>query len=190
MLRLVRHVKGVLFLDYVRMLRAQKDIDWSQHLRPEDLPFLTMKIDPEAWYPMPTFERMGNEILRTTARNEMFPVQLWGRFSATQLHAKNPMLLEPNNPVETLNRFRVLRETFFDFEALQVTMLLEDEANIVIRYYMGMPAEEAACYQTMGFFEGLLELAGAKNVQASFRERSWANALRTLLVIRWRSPQH
>jgi hypothetical protein len=81
-----------------------------------------------------------------------------------------------------------MRETFFDFESLTVTMLLDDEAHIAIRYYMGEPAEEAACHQTMGFFEGLLELAGARDVSASFRERSWANALRTVLVIRWTPP--
>ncbi len=188
MLPSMLHVRGVLFLDYVRMLRSQKTVDWSQHLAAEDLPFLQAKIDPDAWYPMPTFERMGNQILRTVANGEMFPVRLWGRFSAAQLRQAHPMLLDPNDPVETLNRFHVYRQTFFDFEALHVTMLLEDEAHIVIRYYMGMPAEEAACNQTMGFFEGLLELAGGKDVDATFKERSWANALRTLLVLRWRPP--
>lgn len=189
MLRAVRHVRGSLFVDYVRMLRAQKNVVWQEHLTAEDIWFLNTKIDPEAWYPMATFERMGNQILRRVANNEMFPVQLWGRYSAAKLQEKHPNLLERNDPIETLNRFRVMRETFFDFDALAVPMLLDDEANIVIRYYMGMPAEEAACYQTMGFFEGLLEMAGAKDVHASFREKSWANALRTLLVIRWRPPR-
>jgi hypothetical protein len=185
----VRHVRGSLFVDYVRMLRAQKNVNWRDHLEPEDVFFLSTKIDPDAWYPMATFERMGNEILRTVARGEMFPVQLWGRYSANQLHQKHPSLLAAGDPVETLNRFRVMRQTFFDFDALSVPMLVDDEANIVIRYFMGMPAEEAACYQTMGFFEGLLELAGAKDVDAVFKERSWGNSLRTLLVIRWRSPR-
>ncbi len=188
MLRVVRHVRGVLFVDYVRMLRAQKTVSWCEHLPAEDIWFLSTKIDPDAWYPMATFERLGSQILRTVAHGEMLPVQLWGRYSATKLHQAHPDLLAPNDPVETLNRFRVMRETFFDFDALAVPMLLDDEANIVIRYFMGMPAEEAACFQTMGFFESLLELAGAKDVQASFRERSWANSLRTLLVMRWRSP--
>jgi hypothetical protein len=189
MLLAVRHVRGQLFVDYVRMLRSLKHVDWTEHLTAEDIWFLSTKIDRDAWYPMATFERMGNQILRTVAHGEMFPVQLWGRYSAAKLHESNPTLLAPNDPIETLNRFRVMRETFFDFDALAVPMLLEDEAHIVVRYYMGMPAEEAACFQTMGFFEGLLELAGAKDVHASFRERSWANQLRTLLVIRWRSPR-
>jgi hypothetical protein len=180
-----RHVRGVLFVDYVRMLRSQKGIDWTNYLAPEDLIYLATKIDPDTWYPMATFERMGNEILRTTARGELFPVQLWGRYSAGQLRAANPMLLEPDDPIETLNRFRVMRETFFDFSALDVPLLHDDEAHIIIRYHMGMPAEEAAAHQTMGFFEGLLELAGARRIKAAFRERSWAGDKQTLMVVRW-----
>src|SRR5690606_8356069 len=113
-----RNVRGVLFLDYVRMMRSQKAVDWARHLPPEDLGLLSTKIEPDAWYPMETFERLGNEILRHVARGEMFPVQLWGRYSAAQLRAAHPMLLAPNDPLETINRFRVLRATFFDFTAL------------------------------------------------------------------------
>lgn len=177
-----------MFVDYVRMLRSQKNVDWSRHLAPDDLPYLQAHIDPMSWYPMGCFERMGNAILNTVTRGELFPVQLWGRYSAAQLRAANPMLLAPNDPPETLSRFRVLRETFFDFNALDVPMLHDDEANIVLRYYMGMPAEEAAAYQTMGFFEGLLELAGAKDVRAAFHEESWKGDSRTMLVLRWRPP--
>ncbi|MDB4957725.1 MAG: hypothetical protein JWO36_5294 [Myxococcales bacterium] len=170
------------------MLRSQKDVPWADHLAPEDQPFLQQKIDANAWYPMETFERMGNAILKLVARDTMTPVQMWGRFSANQLRAAHPMLLQPNDPVETLNRFRVMRETFFDFPALEVLELHEGEAHIVVRYHMGMPAEEAASYQTMGFFEGLLQLAGAKDIKASFKERSWAGNPRTHIELRWDSP--
>lgn len=184
-----RRVKGVLFIDYVKMLRSQKGVDWRQHLPDQDLLYLTMKIDPDDWYPMATFERMGNQILRTTARGQMLTVQLWGRFSAEQLRAAHPNLLEPGDPIETLNRFRVMRETFFDFTALEVPVLHDEQAHIVVRYHMGMPAEEAAAYQTMGFFEGLLELSGVRDLQADFRERSWLGDPRTLIAISWRMPE-
>ena len=182
------NVRGVLFLDYVRMLRAQKAIDWSRHLPPEDVRYLSTQIEPDAWYPMATFERFGNAILRHVARGELFPVQLWGRYSAAQLRAAHPTLLAPAHPIETINRFRVLRATFFDFTALEIPMLHDDEAHIVVRYHMGMPAEEAAAYQTMGFFEGLLDLAGAHDIRARFTERSWAGDPRTLLKLSWRPP--
>lgn len=181
----VRHVKGILFLDYVRMLKAHKGVEWSAFLSPEDLGFLDQTIDKTAWYPMASFERMGNAILKFVAGDQLMPVQLWGRISASQMRAVTPMLLERGDPVETLNRFRVMRQTFFDFEALEVLMLHEGAAQILIHYYMGMPAEEAASVQTMGFFEGLLEIAGAKDVRAKFTEKSWAGGSRTLLDIRW-----
>jgi hypothetical protein len=184
----MRQVRGILFLDYVRMLRSQKTVDWSKYLVPEDMAYLTTNIEPNGWYPMATFERMGNGILATVARGEMFPVRMWGRYSAQQLVAAHPTLLAKSDPPETLARFRVLRDTYFDFPALDIPLLHTDEAQIVIRYHMGGPAEEAASHQTMGFFEGLLDLCGVKEVDAAFRERSWVGDARTLVVLRWRGP--
>lgn len=175
----------MLFLDYVRMVRRHKGVDWGEHLAPEDLPFLATAIDPAGWYPMATFERLGNAILRVIARGDLFPVRLWGRYSADQLRAEQPMLVAAGDAVETLNRFRVLRSTYFDFEALEVLMLHEGEAEIAIAYFMGMPAEEAASFQTMGFFERQLELAGGKEIDAQFRLRSWTGDERTVLALRW-----
>lgn len=183
----MRQVRGVLFLDYVRMLRAYKQRA-PEFLATDDLVYLQIHIDPETWYPMPIFERLGCAILALVARGEMFPVQLWGRYSAGQLHKAYPTLLEANDPVETLNRFRVLRDTFFDFPAVTVPMLHDEEAQIAITYFMGAVAEEAAATQTMGFFEGLLELAGAKNIRAEFRERAWAGDRRSLLALSWQAP--
>lgn len=183
--RRVRQVKGILFVDYVRMLRGHKGVDWAGRLPADDLAYLTAHIDPDGWYPMATFERLGDQILHVVARDDLEAVRMWGRFSVDVLRAKYPMLLAQGDPIETINRFRVLRATFFDFEALEVPMLHDDEAEIVIRYHMGMPAEEAASMQTLGFFERLLELAGATDVSAELRERSWLGDARTLLALRW-----
>jgi len=184
-----RHVRGILFVDYVRMLRAQKDGAWRALLAAEDLPIVDAMIEPAAWYPMATFERLGNAILEVLTRGELFPVQLWGKYSAAKLHEAHPSLLDPDDPAETLARFRVLRETFFDFAALEVPLLSDDEAQIIVRYHMGASAEEAAAYQTMGFFEGLLELAGARDVRAELAERAWGGDPQTRLILRWKAPR-
>jgi hypothetical protein len=175
----------VLFADYVRMIRSHKSVDWSRELSPEDLPYLQARIEPAAWYPMATFERMGNAILRHVARGDLQGVRMWGRFSVDELHAAQPRLVAEGDPLETLNRFRVLRASYFDFEALEVLMANERQALIVIHYHMGQTAEEAASMQTMGFFERLLEVAGATDVAARFVERSWAGGARTLLELNW-----
>lgn len=178
----------MLFVDYVRMLRACKGVDLAAQLPASDMPYLRIKVDPAAWYPMTSFERFGNAILRLVAKDSLMAVELWGRFSAGQLRAANPTLLKPGDPVETLNRFHVLRQTFFDFGAVEVVMLHDGEAEIAIGYHMGMPAEEAAAHQTKGFFEGLLELSGAREVTGTFRDKSWDGAPRTRLELKWLAP--
>ena len=181
-----RHVRGILFADYVRMIRAYKRTEWTRHFDPLDLAILHTQIDPAAWYPMGAFERFGNAILAEIARGDVQAVRIWGQLSVDALRAANPALVVDGDPIETLMRFRVLRATYFDFEALEIPMLLDGEAQVVIHYYMGPTAEEAASFQTMGFFERLLDLAGATAVQAAFRERSWAGSARTVLDLAWR----
>jgi hypothetical protein len=186
----MRRVRGVLFRDYTRMLRAVKNAPYRDDLASEDLAYLDTRIDPSGWYPMATFERLGNAILRHVARGEMFPVQLWGRYSAAPLRDAFPVLVVPGEPVATLRAFDALRETFFDFDPIRVAMVVAGEAKVTICYHMGMPAEEAASHQTMGFFEGLLQLAGATDIDAVFRERSWAGHEHTLVALRWRGLRH
>lgn len=185
---MTRNVKGVLFADYVRMIRGHKHVDWTRHLEPRDLDFLRARIDAGGWYPMASFERMGNAILREVAGDDLRAVRMWGALSVDQLRAAWPTLVADGDPRETMMRFRVLRSTFFDFEALTVATLVDDHADLVVHYHMGAIAEEAASHQTMGFFERLLEVAGATEVTAEFAQRSWAGDARTLLELSWRNP--
>lgn len=182
---ITRNVKGTLFSDYVRMIRSHKGVDWAAHLEREDTFYLRNAIEPLEWYPMETFERFGDAILREVAGGDLEAVRMWGRMSVDQLSAETPALVAAGDPVETLMRFRVQRATYFDFEALELPTLTEDHAHVVIHYFMGPVAEEAASMQTMGFFERLLQRAGATAISARFLERSWAGDPRTVLSLSW-----
>jgi hypothetical protein len=181
----IRCVKGVLFLDYVRMIRGHKSIDWSKHLEPEDISYLLTRIDPKAWYPMTTFERLGNAILTEVAGGEVEGARMWGRLQVDTVRLATPSLIAEGDPIETLMRFRVLRSTFFDFDALSVSSLSDGHATVSVRYFMGPMAEEAASYQTMGFFERLVEIAGGTSVHARFTRRSWAGDADTVFELDW-----
>jgi len=119
--------------------------------------------------------------MKFVANKDMRAVHMWGRFSADQLRAVHPMLVADGDAVETMNRFRVMRATFFDFEALDIPMLTDEQAHVHINYYMGPEAEEAASMQTLGFFERQLELAGAKEVGSRWLSRSYAGNAETIL---------
>jgi hypothetical protein len=185
---LSRRVKGTLFVDYVRMLRSKKDVDWSRHLTPEDLSYLVQRVVPDAWYPMETFERMGVAILREIAGDNLEVVRAFGRLSIDWLCQTYGNLVAPGDARDTLMRFQVLRRTFFDYAALEMSSVSDGEARLHISYSMGPVAEEAASWQTLGFFERLLEVAGAHDVKAWFSSRSWAGAILTTVELRWRSP--
>jgi hypothetical protein len=180
-----RHVKGVFFAEYVRMLRAKKQVDWSRELGEEDLAYLGQQIEPARWYPMAAFERLGIAILRGIANGDVEAVRAWGRRSAEQLRSTTPQLVCPEDPAETLMRMRVLRSTYFDFDALEVRTLTDDNAVIATKYHMSDLAEEAASYQTLGFFERLVEAAGARRVFARFTQRAWTGDAQTVFVIDW-----
>jgi hypothetical protein len=178
-------VKGTLFVDYVRMLRARKGVDWSRWLAPQDLVYLDERIQPDDWYPMVAFERMGIAILETVADNNIGLVEQWGRLQIDWLCQLHPNLVCLDDPRESLMRFQVLRQSFFDYPALAIREINDGEAAIVIAYGMGARAEEAASHQTLGFFARLLEVSGAKNVWIGFSARSWEGDPRTILSMRW-----
>jgi hypothetical protein len=182
------NVKGVLFVDYVRMLKACKDVDWRAHLSTDDFGYLSQRITPDGWYPMHTFERFGLAILDQIVGGNLAAVHTWGKLSVDQLHAAYEGLLAANDPRESLMRFQVLRGSFFDFEAVTVHEIYDIETRLRIAYGMSPRAEEAASHQTMGFFERLIEIAGGRNINARFERCSWKGDADTLLVVSWDQP--
>jgi hypothetical protein len=182
------HVRGSLFAEYVRMLRARKGVDWPERLPPEDLPYLAARIDPDGWYPMATFERFGLQILELVADGDLDAVRAWGHMTVRALASRQPDLLVEGDPRESVMRFHVLRQSLFDFAAATILRLHDGEARLQVAFGMSPAAEEAASHQTLGFFEGLLELAGAEDVQADFASRRWAGDASTTLQLCWRPP--
>ena len=179
-------VKGTLFVDYVRMLRAKKGVDWSRYLAPQDLFLLDQRIQPDAWYPMPSFERMGLAILAEITEGNLDLVRNWGRFQIDALCHVHPNLIAPDDPRESLMRFQVLRQSFFDWPALTIREISDGDASVQVAYGMCDRAEEAASWQTLGFFERLLEMSGAKDARVVFTERSWnTGESKTIITMHW-----
>lgn len=171
------------------MLRAHKGIDLSPYLDPQDRPYLSERVDPALWYPMETFERLGVAILREIARNDLQLVKHFGRVSLDALCALHDNLVAEGDPNESLLRFRVLRQSFFDFPALEIEEVSDDKATATVSYGMGAVAEEAATWQTMGFFERLLERSGGSPVRVTLTGRAWRGDPKTRIQMEWMLPQ-
>jgi hypothetical protein len=181
-----RKVKGSFFVDYVRMIKSRKDLDWSKYLQPEDSVFLQEKILGYEWYPMLTFERMGIGIVKEIARDNLEIVRLWGRIQAEELTRTYDSLIHLGNPQESLIQFQLLRKEFFNFDPIRVVELCKNYGLLEINYHMMSPiAEQAATYQSLGYFARLLEFSGANNVQWIFQAKAWAGDKSTKLELSW-----
>jgi hypothetical protein len=134
---------------------------------------------------MAVFERLGNAILTGIGAATLDSVRMWGHLSVTGVATAQPTLIARGDPLESLMRLKVLRASMFDFPAFDIPMLSNGHAHVVINYRMGASAEEAACFQTMGFCEGVIALAGGSGIEAQFYERSWRGDARTLIDLQW-----
>ncbi len=181
-----RLVRGDLFVDYVRMIKSKKDVDWSRYLLPDDMGFIKETIIDSEWYPFDTFERMGIGIITEYADKNVQTVRLWGRAQVHDLIKTHKDLVCVWDAAETLMRYHVLRKSFFNFSAVDLVSVTDGYAKLRISYNMSRLAEEAATYQTLGFFEGLLTLSGAKDIRFQFTSRQWEGDSYTVLELEWK----
>jgi hypothetical protein len=181
----LKNVRGSLFVDYVRLIRSRKDIDWSRYLEAKDFAFLQGRVDDAAWYPIATYERFGVGILSAVAGNSLATVRMWGQFQVDAMLRQRPDILEAGDPRESLMRVVVHRKGFFDYDVLTVKEILDDHARFELNYAMSGVAELAACSQTLGALEELARRAGGRNVKAAFSQRTWEGDPCTILEITW-----
>jgi hypothetical protein len=177
----------MLFVDYVRMLRNHHGgRSLSTYLEPEDLGYLQTRIEPEDWYPMASFERLGLAILKVVAEDDLAHVRQWGYMSAARVARTVEGLLVVGDPRESLMRLQVFRRGFFDFDALSLESVTDTSADVRIDYGMSPRAEEAASVQTAGFLEGLVDMAGGRRKAAApFSRGRWLGDPETRLSLTW-----
>lgn len=180
-----RKIKGILFKDYVRVLKERKELDLKRYLKPEDLVYFNQEIDNSAWYPFSAFERMGLVIIKEIAKSDMHALHQWGRLLMGNIVKNSPTLICAGDPMESLLRFHVYRRSFLNFGAFYVEYITENYAKIEMCYGTNKLAEEAATYQALGFFEILLEKSGARNIQHTFLSRLWMGDSCTMLELSW-----
>jgi hypothetical protein len=147
-----RRVKGTLFVDYVRMIRSRKDVDWSKYLEPEDLEFLDehVRILPSSWYPFDTFERYGLAVLEVIAGGKVEFAHMWGRMSTDLLLGVYTTMLEPGDPAESARKLDIVRSGFFDFPGISVELASDTLLVMTVRFSTEAVVGKAQAYQALG----------------------------------------
>lgn len=139
----------------------------------------------DAWYPMEAFEQLGLAIRKAIVGDDMQEVRRFGREQMEPTFGFVPELIA-SEPREALMRFQVFLAQFFDFRVMWLEEITDESAVLGIHWGMSEAAEEAACYQALGFVEALVRKAGATHLEAEFLDRGWLAGARSLLHVQWR----
>jgi len=179
-------VKGSLLLDYVRMIRANKDKDWGKYLEPQDWEIINGRVLPSLWYPLSTFRRAGLATFNLLANGNMEMVRAWGRISLEQLvkGLYKSIVAEPD-PVKALERFVLMRRQFYNFLSMEMKPVDDKHVKLLLAFGPEEPGHEPYRAQLQGGVERLLELTGGKNPEINFSGVEWNGASATEFDITW-----
>jgi len=180
-----KQVKGTLFIDYVRMIRKLKDVDWTRYLTPEDMKIIGEMILPSQWHPLETYQNMGVAVFHEIAKGEVDVVSSWGRASMDELVKVYKTMANQGQPIDSMKKFQALRSRFFNFEILQITDHKDNHVSITVDIAFERIAETAYAYQMLGSFERLLELSGANTIKHEFANKAWEGDPNTVIELSW-----
>ena len=169
-------VKGTLLMDYVRMLRSAKGKNWSQWLTPADLEIIQSKILPSQWYPYETMQRIGLAIFKELANSDLNLVRAFGKFMARNLAKVYQQVIIAGDPISSVEKIVAIQRTLFKDTGSGGRIIERSEKRFTfeITAEAGINQPEAAAaagHQTAGVLEGIIELAGGKNVKTEIREK-------------------
>jgi len=169
-----RKVKGSILMDYVRMIRANKDREWDKYLTDEDWEIINDRVLPSVWYPLETFRRAGLAAFYELGAGDLDKVRAWGRISLEQLvkGIYKTVISEPD-PMKALERFVLLRQQFFNFADMRFEKLGDKHAKIWIAYEPEEKGAEPYAAQLEGTFQRMVEIAGGVNVKTAVSPGEW-----------------
>jgi hypothetical protein len=181
-----KRVKGTLLLDYVRMIRANKDKDWRKYLTPEDWEIINGRILPSLWYPYETFKRGGMAAFYLLGGGNLDAVRAWGKISMEYLTkgVYKSIVADPD-PVMALERFVIMRRQFFNFVAMEFEKIGEKHVKIILAGAPDDSSIDAYGAQLAGGLERLVELTGGKNPHIKYINRPSAGESNTEFDISW-----
>jgi len=180
-----RYVKGSLFLDFIKMIRGNPDLPWSDHLAPQDLDLIDQMILPASWYPMESFQRIGLAIFKLVVKENYELLRAYGRSLADKLHEENPGMVCEGRPSGTLEKHRTIQERQYSFE---ITRAEEVGPGHIIVHIYTTPEEVGVKMMieiNSGMVERLIELSGGRNIKVRLIEAVWEGADKSSLEVKW-----
>jgi len=168
-------MKGSLMIGFMRFFKSLKNEKLDAYLNDEDRQLLKERLLLSSWYPGGTARHIIKALFEVAGQGNPENSRSWGKFSAHEIIPttyKN--FLKPGDPFESLKSFRRIFLTFVDMEGLKVAEEKPGSGKIYILDPGDDPIIVPFAYMMAGFIEGLLELAGAKEINCAVKREPFA----------------
>jgi len=170
--------KGTFIVDLVRIIRSQKNIDWSKYLKPEDFEIVEGLILPSNWYPSDSYWRLSQAVTTEVAKMQLDMVFEFGRLNAKSSLKVYKRWLVQGDPLASLENCSKLMNSFYDFEGTEhknniiengpgwIKLTVYDFPDIIIPemrvpYFYGMA----------GYYQEIAEVAGGKTIKNTLLDK-------------------
>ena len=171
-------VKGSIFLNYVRIIRANKERDWGKYLTDADLKLVFSEIMAHRWHPLDAYERIGYAIFQELAQGKMEIAWQWGRFAGEDIGKRYyHYLTRADDPLKCIEWTKLFVQQGYqfdqpDFQALKFETLGPNQVKILIQYDHPSKAFAPYVYQVAGTYERLVEINGGKEVKVDIVKKN------------------
>lgn len=168
----MRKVKGAAFMNFAKVIRADKSGVYNKYLKEDDLELINRKIQPINWYPYDAYKRCFNAVFEVAGKNNPDNLKEWGRLYCEKiLNDFFKITIKQGNPLEYIKRIPVYIQNFYDFGNTTVTV--ENPQSAILELYDYDPDFVPFYIFMHGWFQRVVELCGAQNVKCQFVEKSW-----------------
>jgi len=179
-------VKGSLLVDYVRLIRANKDMDWDKWLDADDKEALEEEIVTSKWYPYKLFRQLAWACYNEYAKSDNELAAVFGRFNMKNLLPVYRNVLVPGDPKESVVNFAKFWFNFFRGPGMESEFVGGDQHSAT--YYIKAPDEEKEpksvegfAHQLGGIILELVEQAGGIDPWVDVE----SNGLKQHITVNW-----
>jgi hypothetical protein len=181
-----RKIKGTMLIDQVRLIRANKHLDWTPYLGAAEWEAISVRLLPTEWYPLDLYEKCGWATFNVLARGSAELVRHRGRQRGKELFETTyKALTVGQDPIRALERFVKSYALLFNFATLRFEKLTDRHARIHRDHELQRPSNLPYCQLLMGHLEALIKVTGGRNIRVDFLTMQWEGSPSTILDCVW-----
>lgn len=181
-----KKAKGTMLIDFIRMIRSFKDLDWNKYLKKEDWDIINSIVLPAKWYPFDLYYRCSLATYKLIAQGKLENARAYGQAMAKQLfEGTYKSMVQSKNAAQALKQFVMTYGSLFNFGVLKIESNASNQVKIHLDYEGDDDGTSAYAYQLMGMLETLIDLTGTKNGKVKLSAKQWDGAPKTTFDIVW-----